>query len=193
MKKKQVFSSKSSCDHSAPGSFPFWPFFMCGVCYPNPGAPGMFIFVSLRQCSSHLLLSASTHFIVRVLSAWIICTLPHLGIIWFSFVWFLLFFVALISAGVFFGCALVPGTLALDLPTSIFYRGLIFLCLTVCDHRICISTMKNQEGHWGYCWCRWVERTNGLMFSFLLFTLNRSFFLPNDISSTASVLPGSSS
>ena len=19
--------------------------------------------------------------------------------------------------------------------------------------------MKNQEGHWGYCWCRWVERT----------------------------------
>ena len=32
-------SSKSSCDHSAPVSFPFWPFFMCGVCYPNPRAP----------------------------------------------------------------------------------------------------------------------------------------------------------
>ena len=72
---KQMFSSKSSCDHSAPGSFPFWPFLMCGVCYPNPGAPlhpGTFIFVSLRQCSSHLLLSASTHFIVRVLSACVI-------------------------------------------------------------------------------------------------------------------------
>ena len=30
---------KSSCDHSAPVSFPFWPFWMCGVCYPNPRAP----------------------------------------------------------------------------------------------------------------------------------------------------------
>ena len=83
-------SFKSSGDHRPPVSFLFWPFLMCGVCYPNPGAPlhpGMFIFVSLRQCSSHLLLSASTHFIVRALSACvIICTLPHLGILWFSFV-----------------------------------------------------------------------------------------------------------
>ena len=46
--------------------------------------PGMFIFfVSLRLCSSHLLLSASTYFIVRVLSACVICTLPHLGILLF--------------------------------------------------------------------------------------------------------------
>ena len=43
--------------------------------------PGMFIlFVPLRLCSNHLLLSASTYFIVRVLSACVICTLPHLGI-----------------------------------------------------------------------------------------------------------------
>ena len=35
---KNFFASKSSCDHSAPVSFPFWPFLMCGVCYPNPGA-----------------------------------------------------------------------------------------------------------------------------------------------------------
>ena len=45
--------------------------------------PGMFIFVSLRLCSSHLLLSASTYFIVRLLSACVICTLPHLGILLF--------------------------------------------------------------------------------------------------------------
>ena len=37
----------------------------------------------------------------------------------------------------FFCCALVPGTLALDLPTLIL-QGLVFLCLAVCDHRICI-------------------------------------------------------
>ena len=80
-----MFSSKSSCDQSVPGSFHSDHY----VCYPNPGAPlhpGMFIFVSLRHCSSHLLLAASTHFIVRVLSACVICTLPHLGILWFSFV-----------------------------------------------------------------------------------------------------------
>ena len=40
---------------------------------------------------------------------------------------------------------LVPGTLALDLPTLI--SDVWFFCLTVCDHRICISlrTMKNQK------------------------------------------------
>ena len=45
---------------------------------------GMFIFfVSLRLCSSHLLLSASTYFIVRVISACVFCTLPNLGILSF--------------------------------------------------------------------------------------------------------------
>ena len=56
--------------------------------------PGMFIFfVSLRLCSSHLLLSAKTYSIVRVLSACcVICTLPHLGIL-FVFYWFSILFV----------------------------------------------------------------------------------------------------
>ena len=81
--------------------------------------PGMFIFfVSLRLCSSHLILSARTYFIVRVLSACVICTLPDLGILLF-FVRLFFFFVAVISRVAFFCCALVPGTLALDLPTSI--------------------------------------------------------------------------
>ena len=40
--------------------------------------PGVFIFfVSLRLCSSHLLLSASTNFIVRVLSACIVSFVPY--------------------------------------------------------------------------------------------------------------------
>ena len=57
--------------------------------------PGMFIFfVSLRLCSSHLLLSAGTYFIVRVLSACVICTSPHLGILLF-FIRLVLFFIAL--------------------------------------------------------------------------------------------------
>ena len=36
-------------------------------------------------------------------------------------------------------CALVAGTLARDLPTSLIYRILVFLSLTRCDHRIYIS------------------------------------------------------
>ena len=156
-KKKKLFSSKSTCDHSAPVSFPFWPFFMCGVCYPNPGAPlhpGTFIFVSLRQCSSHLLLSASTHFIVRVLSACVICTLPQLGIAFhsssFCFSW-LLFRAAfyLLSsrtryASTWFGY--------LDSLTRLGFS--LSHCLW--PQNLYLSTMKNQEGHWGYCWC-WVE------------------------------------
>ena len=52
---------------------------------------------------------------------------------------YIYFFVALISRVAFvFCCALVPGTLALDLPTSILQR-LVFLCLTVRGHIICIS------------------------------------------------------
>ena len=69
--------------------------------------------------------------IIRVLSACVICTLPHLGILWFFFIRLVYFFVALISrVTFFFHCALVPGTLALDLPTLILKR-LVFLCLTV--------------------------------------------------------------
>ena len=64
--------------------------------------PGMFIFVSLRLCSSHLLLSASTYFIVRVLSACVICTLPHLGILLFFIRLVFFFFVDLISRVAFF-------------------------------------------------------------------------------------------
>ena len=80
---------------------------------------GMFIsFVSHRLRSSHLLLSASTYFIVGVLSACcVICTLPHLGINLF-FIRFFLFFRSYYFSGAFFFCfALVPGTLALGLPT----------------------------------------------------------------------------
>ena len=44
--------------------------------------PGTFtFFVSLSLCGNHLLLSASNYFIVRVLSACVTCTLPHLGIL----------------------------------------------------------------------------------------------------------------
>ena len=52
------------------------------------------------SCSSHLLLSARTYFIVRVLSACVICTLPHLELL--CFYSFSFFFVALISRAALF-------------------------------------------------------------------------------------------
>ena len=58
-------------------------------------------------------------FLVRVLSACVICTLPHLGIVLFFYSFSFFFFVALISRVAFFCCALVPGTLAFGLPTLI--------------------------------------------------------------------------
>ena len=100
--------------------------------------PGMFIFfVSLRLCSSHLLLSACTYLIVPVVSACVICTLPHLGIISF-FIRLVFFFVVLISRVAFFCCALVPGTLStwfgyLDSLATFGFS------LSHCDHRICVS------------------------------------------------------
>ena len=76
----------------------------------------MFIlFVSLRLCSRHLLLSASTYFIIRVLSVCVICSLPHLRILWL-FIRLLFFFRSSYFSGGVFCCALVPGTLALDFP-----------------------------------------------------------------------------
>ena len=72
--------------------------------YFFPLHPGMFIFfVSLRLCSSHLLL-------VRVLSACAICTLPHLGILLFfhssSFLFvYYIFRSSYFSGGVFLLCS----------------------------------------------------------------------------------------
>ena len=82
--------------------------------------PGMFIFfVSLRLCSN-LLLSASTYFIVPVLSACVMCTLyPISGILLFFYSSSFFFGSSYFSGGVVFCCALVPGKLALDLPTLI--------------------------------------------------------------------------
>ena len=57
---------------------------------------GSFIFFLSLLCSSHLLLSASTYFIVRVLFACVICTLPHVGVLLF-FILLVFFLVALIS------------------------------------------------------------------------------------------------
>ena len=124
--------------------------------------PGMFIFfVSLPLCSSHLLLSASTgtYFIVRVLSACcVICTLPHLAIILLFIRFF--FFVALISRVAFFLLCSRTRYANTWMPTLNLQR-LVFLCSHCLWPQIWyLSRMKNQEGHWGYCWwCRWVERT----------------------------------
>ena len=91
--------------------------------------PGMFIsFVSLRLFSSHLLLSVSTYFIVRVLSACcVIYPTPSRN----SFVFYAFFFrSSYFSGGVLFCFAFVPGMLALDLPTLNLQR-LVFLSLAV--------------------------------------------------------------
>ena len=83
----------------------FFRFFSCFFLHP-----GMFIFfVFLSLCSSHLLLSATTRFIVRVLSACVICTLPHLGILLFFFIrlvfFFFFFHSSYFSDGVFLLCS----------------------------------------------------------------------------------------
>ena len=89
------------------------------------------LFVSVSLCSSHLLPSAGTYFTVRDLFACLYHLYPtpsRNSVVYNSFSIF--FRSSYFSGGVFFGCALVPGTLALDLPTLNLYR-LVFLCLTV--------------------------------------------------------------
>ena len=57
----------------------------------------------------------------------------------FVFYSFSFFFIVLVSrVAFFFCCALVPGTLALDLPTLILQQRLFF-SVSLSDHRICIS------------------------------------------------------
>ena len=55
---------------------------------------------------------------------------------YFVFYSFSIFFVALISRLAFICCALVPGTLALDLPTLILQRRSVFLCLSLSPHNL---------------------------------------------------------
>ena len=78
-------------------SFSFLSFLIFFSCIPVC----LSYFVSLRLCSSHLLLSASTYFIVRVPSACIISTLPHLGILLFLIRLDFFFRSSYFSAGLF--------------------------------------------------------------------------------------------
>ena len=92
-------------------TFRFAFYFSCPIFFMHPGM--CIFFVSLRLCNSHLLLSASTYFIVRFLSPCVICTPPHLGILLFLFDQFSFFRSSYFSGGVFFCCAVVPSTLEL--------------------------------------------------------------------------------
>ena len=83
--------------------------------------PDTYIFVVLRLCGSHLLHSASRYFMVRVVAC-VICILPQLGIPLFLFVYRYSFFRSFYFSGGVFWCTLVPGALALGLPTLILQQ-----------------------------------------------------------------------
>ena len=56
-------------------------------------------------------------------------------------------------------CARVPRSLVFDLPTLFFSRlVVVYLCLTVCDHRSGISLGKRIRTDWTSCLCPWAER-----------------------------------
>ena len=81
---------------------------------------------------------------------------------------FIICFIFRTRSSYFFGwricCALVPGTLASDLPTLDSF-AVIFLVFSVSqsDHRTYLSRMKNLDGHWVYCWLMSLGRKNVLM------------------------------
>ena len=50
-------------------------------------------------------------------------------------------------------------SLYLILPLIISPLLFFFLCFKLWPHNWYLSRMKNQDGHWVYCWCRLVERT----------------------------------
>ena len=86
---------------------------------------------SLQLLSSHLLLSANTYFIVRVLSACchLYPTPSRNSFVLYSFGIF--FRSSYFSGGFFCCCALVPGTLALDFPTLNPQRSVFAVSLSV--------------------------------------------------------------
>ena len=102
---------------------------------------------------------ASTYFLPRVLSACVIRTPPHLGIFLFFYSSGIIFFVALISRVVFF--LLCSRTRYASTWFAYLDSLALGFSLSHClwPQNLYLSRMKNQEGYWGYCWCRWVERT----------------------------------
>ena len=98
------------------------------------------------------------YFIVRVLSACcVICALPHLGILSFFIRLVFFFCSSFFSGGVFLLCSRTRYA-------STWFAYLDSLAtfsfsLTVWPQNLYLSRIKNQEGHWGYRWCRWVEKT----------------------------------
>ena len=106
--------------------------------------PGKFIsFVSLRLWSSHLLLSASTRYVFYSACSFCLCHLyptPSRSSFVFICLVCLFFFrnCSFFSGGIFC-CALLPVTLALDLPTYLDSLATFVFSLFHCDNIICIS------------------------------------------------------
>ena len=105
-------------------------------------------------------------------SSFVFCILPHLGI---PFVYLFSMFRTwyLVSQSLFLGwrvcCALVTRYVSTWFAYEYipwFIRDFCFLFFSVSSHcylwpqKLYFSYRRmNQDGHWVYCWCRWVERT----------------------------------
>ena len=117
------------------------------------------VFVLFRPCSSYLFICSSSARMICCFAAFLIF-LHH--ILQNSCRLFVCLFSSYFSYFSGLACLLCSRTryasISLVLPWLIaVVFG--FLCLSLWPQNLYLSRMKNQHGHWGYCWCRWVERT----------------------------------
>ena len=106
--------------------------------YFFPASRYVYLLCVPSSVQQSLLLSASTYFVVRVLSACVICTLPHLGILMFfiHLVFLFLFRSSYFSGGVFL---LLCSRTRYASTWFAYLDFLAFGFLSHCDHIICIS------------------------------------------------------
>ena len=111
--------------------------------------PGMFLlFVHLRLCSNHLLLSAistCSFFLCHLYSAWSRNSFVFCCLVFPSNV-VLIYWVA-------FSLSCRTRCVSTWFAYIDYFAICFFLSHSVWPHNLYLSRMKNPDGHWVYCWC----------------------------------------
>ena len=135
--------------------------FLCLASFFPSFSPSLFGYVSLVRTASSVQQSSAPR--LQHFRRVYLCHCILLYLITIFVLYDLHFFVFLVILGRRVCCAFVPDTLSIwfayfgDSPLFCFGVSLFD---SLWPHKSYLSRMKNQDGHWVYCWwCRWVERT----------------------------------
>ena len=151
-----MFSSKSSCDHSAPGGFSILTIFYvwCILSQSRGTLASRYVYLRVPSSVQQPFATLGKYVFLSTCSFRLCHLYPTPSRSSYILNRFDFFRSSYSSGGDFFCVLSYPVRYQLICLLS-FFSDAWFFSLSPWPQNLYISRMKNQEGRWGYCWCCW--------------------------------------